>query len=205
MSKDPKDPSEKKRQRFPIIPLEGPSTVELTLEQRFEIMQNIFKYQFFATNRRIGEQFGFEHANKMIVDVADEATPLLAEGYRKKYNLPGKGAALVSQVIQVEFQGEGSDAAVITETEEEAELDINCVMGAMLQNPKFGEIPIHEGLCEGGCRIWADDIAQTVGDDLHADRLTWMGDGAPRCRFRVWREQKAAEGDQPGGKGDGDA
>jgi hypothetical protein len=185
----------KKRRRYPIIPLEGPATVELSLEERFEILQNIFKYQFFATNRRIGEQFGYEAANKMVAEVSDEATPLLAEGYRKKFDLKGKGAALVSQVIQVEFQGEGSDAAVISETEDEAELDIDCMMGDMLQNPKFSSIPITEGLCEGGCRIWADDIAKTVEPDLKADRLTWMGDGAPRCRFRIWRESQENAGD----------
>jgi hypothetical protein len=153
-----------------------------------EILQNIFTHQFFAVNRIIGERYGWEAANQIIDEVAAESTGMLVDAYRRKYRLEGEGAALVSQVIQVEFQGEGSDVAVITETKDGAELDILCVMGHMLQKPKFAAIPITDGLCGGGCCGWAEELAQSVAPDLHVDRLAWMGDGAPRCRFRVSRD-----------------
>jgi hypothetical protein len=177
--------------KFPILELEGPATVELALEQRFSILHNIFKHQYFAVYKRIGELYGWDVANRIAGEVADEATPMLAEAYQRRFELPGKGAALVSQVIQVEFQGEGSDAAVVTETADEAELDLNCTFGNALQKPRFRDIPITDGLCEAGCRVWADDIAKSVDPELNAERLTWMGDGAPRCKYRVWREKPA--------------
>jgi hypothetical protein len=175
-------------QKFPIIDLQGPATVELSLEERFAVLHNVFKHQYFAVYKRIGELYGWDVANRIAAEVADEATPMLAEAYRRRFNLPGEGAALVSQVLQAEFQAEGSDAAVLTESPDEAELDINCGFGNALQKPRFADIPITDGLCEKGCRAWADDIAKTVDPDLHAERLTWMGAGAPRCRYRIWRE-----------------
>jgi hypothetical protein len=167
--------------KFPILDLQGPSTIELALEERFSILHSIFKHQYFAVYRRIGELYGWEVANR----IAGE----LAEAYRRRFELSGKGAALVSQVIQVEFQGEGSDAAVVIETEDEAELDLNCTFGNALQKPRFREIPITDGLCEAGCRVWADDIAKSVDPELTAERLTWMGDGASRCKYRIARQK----------------
>jgi hypothetical protein len=174
--------------KFPIIELEGPATVELSLEDRFAVLHNIFKHQYFAVYRRIGELYGWEVANRIAAEVADEATPMLAEAYRGRFGLAGEGAALVSQVMQAEFQGEGSDAAVLLESADEAELDVNCAFGAALQKPRFAEIPITEGLCEQGCRMWAGDIARSVDPELKADRLSWMGAGASRCKYRIWRE-----------------
>jgi hypothetical protein len=173
---------------FPIVPLTGAATVELTLEERFAVLHNIFKHQTFAIYKRIGEEFGYEAANRICAEVADEATPMLAEAYRRKFSLPGDGAALVSQVLQAEFQGEGGDAEVLSETPDEAEIDVLCGFGAALQKPRFASIPITEGLCEGGCRVWSGDIARTVDPRLRTERLTWMGEGAARCRYRIWRE-----------------
>jgi hypothetical protein len=190
MSTEKRSPND---QKFPVIDLQGPNTVELALEERFGILHSIFKHQYFAVYKRIGELYGWDVANRIAGEVADEATPMLAEAYRKRFNLEGEGAALVSQVMQVEFQGEGSDAAVITETPDEAELDLNCTFGNALQKPRFRDIPITDGLCEAGCRGWADDIAKTVDPELRAERLTWMGDGAPRCKYRVWRERPAEQ------------
>lgn len=184
-------PPDQAPQRFPIIDLEGPSTVELPLEERYAVLHNVFKHQYFAVYRRIGELYGWDAANRIAAEVADEATPMLAEAYRRRFSLPGEGAALVSQVMQAEFQAEGSDVAVLSETPDGAELDVNCAFGNALQKPRFAGIPITDGLCERGCRQWADQIAKTVDEDLGADRLTWMGDGAPRCRYRIWRENSA--------------
>ena len=116
--------------------------------------------------RQILAEFGWDVANRLSVEVADEATPLLAEGYRRKFGLEGEGAALVSQVMQTEFLGEGSDVDLIHEDRDSAEVDINCTFGAMLQKPKFGRLPVTDGLCEGGCRGWAGDIARSVDPEL---------------------------------------
>jgi hypothetical protein len=174
--------------RFPIIDLEGPSTLQLTLEQRYELVHNVFKHLFFGVYRHIGETYGWEAANKIAGDVSDESTPILVELFRKKFDLDGQGAALVSQVIQAEFQGEGSDPAVLAESQDEAELDLLCGMGAAMRTPSLA-IPIEHGLCEQGCRVWAQDLARSVDQELRVERLSWMGDGAARCRYRIWRER----------------
>ncbi|NUT56181.1 MAG: hypothetical protein HOQ03_09390, partial [Thermoleophilia bacterium] len=179
--------------RFPIIEPEGRSSVQLSLAERYGILHNVFVHQWFALQKRIGEEFGWDVANRLSVEVADEATPLLAEGYRRKFGLEGEGAALVSQVMQTEFLGEGSEVDLHHEDRDSAEVDINCTFGAMLQKPKFGRLPVTDGLCEGGCRGWAGDIARSVDPELRADRLTWMGDGAPVCKFKIWRQPAAAD------------
>jgi hypothetical protein len=172
--------------RPPIVELEEDSTVKLSLEQRFGILHSIFKHQYFAVYREIGERFGWRVANEISAAVADEATPMVAEAYARKFGLTGEGAALVSQVMQAEFQGEGSEARVIEERPERAEIEVNCTFGHALQNPRFQDIPISNGLCEQGCRQWLRDVAATVDSGLDAERDTWMGDGAPRCRFRIF-------------------
>jgi hypothetical protein len=175
------------RRKFPVVELEGPGTVQLTLEERFGILHNIFKHQYFAVYKKIGELYGWEIANRIAAEVADEASPFIAEAYRRKFDLKGESAMLVSQVLQAEFQGEGSDVAVLEETEEAAEIDVLCTFGSALQSPRFSSIPITDGLCERGCRGWTQDVAESVDNRLRTDRLTWMGDGAPRCRFRIER------------------
>ncbi len=178
--------------RPPILDLEEDSTVQLSLEQRFEILHNIFKHQYFAVYKLIGERFGWQVANEMSAEVADEATPMLAEAYRRKFGLEGERAALVSQVLQAEFQGEGSEAKVVEETPERAEIEVNCTFGDALQSRRFKDVPIANGLCEQGCRQWLKDIAATVDPELDAERDTWMGDGAPRCVYRIF-----AKGSEP--------
>jgi hypothetical protein len=172
--------------RPPIFELEEESSVKLTLEQRFSMLHNIFKHQYFAVYREIGRRFGWQVANEVSAAVADEATPMLAGAYQRKFGLEGERAALVSQVMQAEFQGEGSEAKVLDERPERAEIEINCTFGHALQSKRFEDVPITNGLCEQGCRQWLRDIAATVDPDLDAERDTWMGDGAPRCVFRVF-------------------
>lgn len=184
--------------RPPIIELEEKSTVKLTLEQRFAILHNIFKHQYFAVYREIGQRFGWRTANEISATVADEATPMLAEAYRRKFALQGSGAQLVSQVMQAEFQGEGSEARVIEETPKRAELEVNCTFGHALQSKRFEDVPITNGLCEQGCRRWLRDIAATVDPQLDAERDTWMGDGASRCRFRIFPKGSEPSAPVPG-------
>ena len=172
--------------RPPIIELEEESSVKLTLEQRFGILHNIFKHQYFAVYREIGKRFGWQVANEISASVADDATPMLAAAYQRKFELEGEGAALVSQVMQAEFQGEGSEAKLIEESPERAEIAVNCTFGHALQSKRFEDVPITNGLCEQGCRQWLRDIAATVDPGLDAERDTWMGDGAPRCVYRVF-------------------
>jgi hypothetical protein len=172
--------------RPPIIELEEESSVKLTLEQRFAILHNIFKHQYFAVYREIGRRFGWQVANEISAKVADDATPMLAAAYQRKFGLEGEGAALVSQVMQAEFQGEGSEAKLVEESPERAEIEVNCTFGHALQSKRFEDVPITNGLCEQGCRQWLRDIAATVDPELDAERDTWMGDGAPRCAFRIF-------------------
>lgn len=172
--------------RPPIIELEEESSVKLTLEQRFAILHNIFKHQYFAVYREIGRRFGWQVANEISAKVADDATPMLAAAYQRKFGLQGEGAALVSQVMQAEFQGEGSEARLVEERRERAEIEVNCTFGHALQSKRFEDVPITNGLCEQGCRQWLRDIAATVDPGLDAERDTWMGDGAPRCVYRIF-------------------
>jgi predicted ArsR family transcriptional regulator len=174
--------------RPPILVLEDEATVKLTLEQRFGILHNIFKHQYFAVYQAIADRLGWEVANEISAAVADEATPILAEGYRRKFELGGEGAAAVSEVLQAEFQGEGSEARVVEETPERAEIEVNCTFGHALQSDRFKDVPITNGLCEQGCRQWLKDIAATVDPDLDAERDTWMGDGASRCNYRIFHK-----------------
>jgi predicted ArsR family transcriptional regulator len=176
------------KKRPPILELEEDATVKLTLEQRFGILHNIFKHQYFAVYQAIADRLGWQVANEISAAVADEATPILAAAYQRKFGLDGEGAAAVSQVLQAEFQGEGSEARVVEETTERAELEINCTFGDALQSKRFKDVPITNGLCEQGCRQWLKDIAATVDPDLDAERDTWMGDGAERCNFRIFHK-----------------
>ena len=131
--------------RPPIIELEEESSVKLTLEQRFGILHNIFKHQYFAVYREIGKRFGWQVANEISASVADDATPMLAAAYQRKFELNGEGAELVSQVLQAEFQGEGSEAKVVEEGPERAEIAVNCTFGHALQSKRFEDVPIATG------------------------------------------------------------
>lgn len=180
--------------RFPILDLQGPNTVELSLEERYETLESIFVHQYFQLYRMLGERLGWEEANEIAKRVPDSSVPLIVEGYRRKFGLRGEGAALLSQVLQAEFQAEGSDVAVVEESSEAAEIDVLCSFGGMLQSGRYADVKIEDGLCHSGCEGWMCDIGQTVDPPVKAERITWMGDGAPRCKFKLRRVEKDPEG-----------
>jgi hypothetical protein len=184
-----------KSRHYPLIKLEGPSTVQLTLEQRYAVMVNIFKHQYFAVYRLIGQRYGVELANEIAAAVAAEAIPGIAQLYRKKFNLEGEGAALLSQIMQAEFQAEGSDVVVHEETPQHAEIEIFCMFGNALQSHRFDDSHIEDGLCHQGCAAWSDSVAKTIQPNLRTERLTWMGDGAPSCRYVISTSNKGKKGD----------
>jgi hypothetical protein len=171
--------------RFPIFDLEGPSTVELTLEQRYATLESIFVHQYFQLYRLLGERLGWEAANEIALEVPESSVPLIVEGYRRKFGLEGEGAALLSQVLQAEFQAEGSDVEVVEESAEGATIEVLCAFGGMLQSGRYDDVKIERGLCHEGCAGWMNRVGETVEPAVGAVRETWMGDGAERCRFRL--------------------
>lgn len=171
--------------RFPIKQLEGPGTVHLSLEDRFETLESIFIHQYFQLYRILGKRLGWEVANEIAMEVPESSVPLIVEGYRKKFDLEGDGSKLLSQVLQAEFQAEGSDVAVIEEEPEAAEIDVLCAFGAMIQSGRYDDVKITPGLCHQGCEGWMCDIGATMDPPVHVDRTAWMGDGAERCRFKL--------------------
>lgn len=176
------------RAKFPLLDLQGSGNVHLSIEQRYATLMNIFKYQYFAVYKHIGRRWGWDAANEIADAVASEAVPVIAQGYKRKFGLPGEGAALVTQVLQAEFQAEGSDVDVAHESEDGAEFDVLCVFGNALQSGQFAEVRIEEGLCNQGCVGWIGAVSRTVDKDLHATRHSWMGDGAETCRFTLQRQ-----------------
>jgi hypothetical protein len=176
--------------RFPIFDLEGPGSVKLDLEQRYETLESVFIHQFFQLYRQLGERFGWEVANEIALAVPDSSIPLIVEGYRRKFELPGEGAELISQVMQAEFQAEGSDVAVERESPDAAAFEVLCSFGGMLQSGRYDDVHIEEGLCHEGCAGWMSKVGATIDPPVDAERQTWMGDGAPRCRFKLTREAK---------------
>lgn len=179
--------------RHPILNLEGPNTVELTLEQRYETLESIFVHQYFQLYRLVGERWGWEAANEIALAVPDSSIGLVAEGYRKKFNLPGEGAALLSQVLQAEFQAEGSDVHVSEESTDAAVIEVDCAFGAVLQSGRYSDVKIEDGLCHGGCAGWMTQVGQTIAPRVSAHREAWMGDGASKCRFALRAEAADAE------------
>lgn len=177
--------------RHPIVDLKGPNTVELTLEQRYETLENVFVHQYFQLYRLVGERWGWQAANEIALKVPDSSIPLIAEGYRKKFNLQGEGAALLSQVLQAEFQAEGSDVHVSHESPEAADFEVDCAFGAVLQGGRYADVKIEDGLCHGGCAGWMTRVGQTLSPPVNAERQTWMGDGAPTCRFALRASEPA--------------
>jgi hypothetical protein len=178
--------------RFPRLKLEGPSTTQLSLEQRYETLENIFVHQFFQLYRLLGQRFGWEVANEIAGEVPEPSIPLVVEGYRKKFGLEGNGAALLSQVLQAEFQAEGSDVAVMSEEPSEATIDVLCPFGGMLQRGTYSDVKIERGLCDEGCARWVGRVGATIEPAVKAERLSWMGDGAPRCRFHLQASEPAS-------------
>jgi hypothetical protein len=171
--------------RFPVFELEGPSSVQLSLEQRYETLESIFVHQYFQLYRLLGQRFGWEVANEIALEVPESSVPLVVEGYRRKFGLEGEGAELLSRVLQAEFQAEGSDVAVLEESPEAATLDVLCSFGGMIQSGRYADVKIEHGLCHEGCAGWIGRVGETVDPPVSAERQTWMGDGSARCRFRL--------------------
>lgn len=179
--------------RFPIIDVQGPSEVELSLEQRYETVSNILVHQFFQLYRILGARYGWEAANDIAAEVPDSSVPIIVRGYQKKFGLDGEGAELVARVFQAEFLAEGSDVAVVgEETPDSASFEVLCSFGDMLQSERYSDVKIERGLCHQGCEGWMNDVGKTVDPPVEAERQAWMGDGAPRCRFAL---RRAAGGD----------
>jgi hypothetical protein len=180
------------RHRFPIIDLEGPADVELPLEQRYETLSNIFVHQFFQLYRLVGQRFGWEAANDLAAEVPAPSVPLIVEGYRRKFGLEGEGAELLAKVMQAEFQAEGSDVAVLAEDADSAAFEVLCSFGDMLQSDRYNDVDIADGLCHRGCEGWMNEVGETLDPAVGAERQTWMGDGAPRCRFALKRRAEGS-------------
>jgi hypothetical protein len=181
--------------RFPIFDLRGPGSVRLTLEQRYATLENIFVHQFFQLYRLIGQRFGWEAANELALEVPESSVPLVVEGYRRKFDLQGEDAALLCEVLQAEFQAEGSDVAVVEQTPEHATFDVLCTFGSVLQSGQYDDVKIEHGLCHEGCAGWMGRVGATMQPRVSAERLAWMGDGAERCRFRLERDPGAGAAD----------
>lgn len=179
--------------RFPIIDLEGPSPVELSLEERYGICSNVLVHQFFQLYRILGERYGWDVANEIAGEVPASSVPLLVEGYRRKFGLEGEGAQLLARVMAAEFQGEGSDVAFVDESTEEATYEVHCSFGDLLTSERYADVKIEDGLCHTGCEGFQCDLGATMDPPVTAKRLAWMGDGAPRCRFAL-RQEKPADG-----------
>jgi hypothetical protein len=173
--------------RFPIADLEGPGSVRLSLEDRYATLSSIFIHQYFELYRLLGERLGWEAANDIALAVPDSSVPFVVEGYTRRFGLEGEGAELLCRVLQAEFQAEGSDVAVADETPDHASFDVLCSFGDMLQSGRYADVKIERGLCHDGCAGWIGKVGATMDPPVGAERVTWMGDGAPRCRFALSR------------------
>jgi hypothetical protein len=175
------------RQHFPILDPKGTS-IEMSLAERYTTMMNAFKHQYFAWARQVAARYGWKTANEIAQAVADESIPFMVPGFTRKFNLKGEGAELVARVLRVQFLADGSEPTVTAEAPDHVEFKVLCMWGGALQSGKF-PIEIAGGLCHEGCVGWAQRVATTVDPQIKVERLTWMGEGAPRCHFRVARSQ----------------
>ena len=173
----------------PEFPILEPKNVRLnlTLADRYATMMNAFKHQYFAWARHVAERYGWQVSNEIAQEVVDESIPVMVPGFRRRFGLTGEGPELVGKVVRAQLLADGSEPAVIRETTEHVEFDVRCMWGGALQSGKF-PIEIAKGLCHEGCVGWAQRVAQTVDEGIKVERLTWMGEGAPRCHFRIVRE-----------------
>lgn len=178
--------------RFPVLDPAGPSTVDLSLEERYTTVVKIFRHVYLDLVRRVGEQFGWEAIAQIAADVLDETVPHAGDGYRRRFGLDAEGAALMSQVFQIEYLAEGSDVAVAHESTEAAEVAVECMWGDAIQRGEFApDSPMATVVCHDGCAGWAQRVADGIAPSLEVDRREWMGDGAARCVFVF--EQRAGE------------
>jgi hypothetical protein len=178
---------------FPIIELEGPTAVELSLEQRYETVSNVLVHQFFQLYRILGRRYGWEAANDIAGEVPESSVPVIVRGYRRKFGIQGEGAELLARVMQAEFIAEGSDVAVQHEDPGSACFDVLCSFGAMLVSDQYADVKIERGLCHEGCVGWMNRVGATVDQPVTVERQAWMGDGAPRCRFAMTCAEQTGE------------
>ncbi|MBK6453519.1 MAG: hypothetical protein KA756_01855 [Steroidobacteraceae bacterium] len=175
---------------YPILHRTGKLNFDLTLEQRFRTQINVIMFHFFATLKYVGVNRGWEAADEFAADTIMQAHPYLVEGYRKKFDLPGKGLALVAQTLHSHFQILGSDVDVIEESETTAEYKVRCFFGNALRSGKFNDVHIKRGMCDGGCQRFTQTAADAVVGQCAVDRKTWMGDGAEYCHFTLRASSK---------------
>ena len=171
------------RQPFPILEPKG-TAVELSLSERYTILMNAFKQQYFAWARHVASRYGWKTANEIAQAVVDESVPFIASGFKRKFKLTGDGAELIGRVMRIQFLADGSEPTVTRESPNDVEFKVLCMWGGALQSGKF-PIEIADGLCHQGCVGWAQRVADTVDPAITVERLTWMGEGAERCHFRV--------------------
>jgi hypothetical protein len=62
----------------------------------------------------------------------------------------------------------------------------------MLTNPRYADVKIERGLCHVGCEGFLGDVGATMSPPVGVTREAWMGDGAPRCRFALRRQEAAS-------------
>jgi hypothetical protein len=173
--------------KFPITEPLGRRTVNLSVDQRYHLLQSIWRHEHLEHHRRVAERFGWEAADELIGEYGKDHTDGLVETYSRVLGLDGEGAAAVSQVFQAEIQCEGGDVEVIEESPERAEVSALCGMGYLLQRPRYQGMPITDGLCETGCRLWLQKMSRAVDPDLVVERTSWMPAGDSRCTYRIHR------------------
>lgn len=175
---------------YPILHRTGRLNFDVTLEQRYRTQLNVIMFHYFATLKYVGVHRGWEAAEGFAAGTIMQAHPHLVEGYRKKFDLPGKGLALVAQTLHSHFQILGGDVEVIEESETTAEYKVRCFFGNALQGGKFDDVQIKRGMCDGGCRRFTQTTADATAGECRVERKTWMGDGAEFCHFRLLASSK---------------
>lgn len=175
---------------------ERSSSTVLTLEERYGTVVSILVHQYFQLYRVLGERFGWDVANEIAGEVPQSSVPLIVRGYQRKFGLAGTGAELLARVFSAEFEAEGSEVTIESQSEKRAEFEVLCSFGEMLQSDQYSDVLIHEGLCNRGCLGWMDRVGQTLDRPVSVERTRWMGAGASRCEFALQRETTSAQADR---------
>jgi len=174
------------KSNYPSLVSRGNPTVPLTLEQRYSVLPLVYRYMYFSLFRQIGNRYGWDFANGVADDMTAESIPFLAPSYKKKFGLPGEGGVMVAQMMQVEIVVEGGDGDLIEEDGADcSEFKLACCMGKGLQDQKFADVDIADGLCNVGCWKYSTLAAQQIDKRYRFERLSWMGDGEPTCHFKL--------------------
>jgi len=173
-------------QKYPIIHRTGNLNFDLTTEQRFRTQLNVIMFHYFATLKYVGVHKGSEAANEFAAGTIMQALPHLINGYQQKFNLPGKGIALVAQALHCHFQILGGDVEVVEESEDSAEYKVHCFFGNALQSGKFDDVDVRKGMCDSGCQKFTQEAADSYGRrSCTVERTTWMGHGDKSCHYII--------------------